>query len=225
VPAGRDSHNTSQNDPRLTESDLTHTHCLDFSHARFFASRFTSCLVRHANHEEHDAGDFFSDAYLEAWMRICRSRPDTNFYAYSKEIERFRRLIEPNPPPNFLWVFSYGGTQDAALNPAADRVADVFPNEAAIAAAGWASQEASDLLAVLGPRLVGVPANRIPTYLKRLAGRRFSEWQAEVDAERAARRGRRHLRLAVDNTCPTGQRPSATTSQRPGADTPRPMAA
>jgi len=129
----------------------------------------------------------------------------------TKEIEKVRRLVEPNPPPNFLWVFSYGGTQDAALNPAADRVADVFPNEAAIAAAGWASQEASDLLAVLGPRLVGVPANRIPTYLKRLAGRRFSEWQAEIDAERNARRDRRHLRLAVDNTRPDSQ---GTTAER-----------
>jgi hypothetical protein len=100
------------------------------------------------------------------------------------------------------WLENYGGTQDAALDPATDRVADVFPDEAAIAAAGWASQEASDLLAVLGPRLVGVPANRIPAYLKRLAGRRFSEWQAEVDAERATRQGRRHLRLVVDNTRP-----------------------
>ena len=79
----------------------------------------------------------------------------------------------------------------------------MFPDEAAIAASGWASQEASDLLAVLGPRLVGVPANRIPAYLKRLAGRRFSEWQAEVDAERTARQGRRHLRLVVDNARPT----------------------
>lgn len=150
----------------------------------------------------HDAGDFFNDAYLLAWLRICRARPDVNFYAYTKEVDRFRRLTEPNPPANFLWVYSYGGTQDAALNPATDRVADVFPDEAAIAAAGWASQEASDLLAVLGPRLVGVPANRIPAYLKRLAGRRFSEWQAEVDAERAPRQRRRHLRLVVDNTRP-----------------------
>ncbi|MEV6242494.1 hypothetical protein [Lentzea sp. NPDC051838] len=176
--------------------------------AELGAAKFRGAWIR-----IHDAGDFFSDAYLEAWMRICRSRPDTNFYAYSKEIERFRRLIEPNPPPNFLWVFSYGGTQDAALNPAADRVADVFPNEAAIAAAGWASQEASDLLAVLGPRLVGVPANRIPTYLTRLAGRRFSEWQAEVDAERNARRDRRHLHLVVDSTGPDSQHTTAERSQ------------
>lgn len=73
-------------------------------------------------------------------------------------------------------------------------------DESAIAEAGWASQEASGLLAVLGPRLVGVPTNCIPAYLKRLAGRRFRKWQAEVDAERAARRGHRHLRLVIDNT-------------------------
>nr|WP_245848371.1 hypothetical protein [Lentzea kentuckyensis] len=119
-----------------------------------------------------------------------------------QEIARFRALVEPDPPPNFLWVYSYGGTQDGALDPAVDRVADVFPNEEAIVAAGWTSQEASDLLAVLGPRLVGVPANRIPFYLKRLAGRRFSEWQAEVDVERTSRR---HLKLVVDNTRPPAQ--------------------
>jgi len=135
------------------------------------------------------------------------------FLRYTKELSRLRTLVEPDPPPNFLWVYSYGGTQDAALNPAVDRVADVFPDESAIAEAGWASQEANDLLAVLSPRLVGVPANRIPAYLKRLAGRRFSEWQAEVDAERATRQGRRHLRLVVDNTRPDHtQQPAAEAS-------------
>jgi hypothetical protein len=90
-------------------------------------------------------------------------------------------------------VYSYGGTQDHPLNADTDRVADVFTDEAAIAAAGWSSQEASDLLAVLGPHLVGIPANRIPMFLRRLQGRRFSEWQAEIDAERAARQRRRQL--------------------------------
>lgn len=181
--------------------------------AELSATKFRGAWIR-----IHDSGDFFSDSYLQAWLDICRARPDTNFYAYTKEVSRFRALVEPDPPPNFLWVYSYGGTQDAALNPAADRVADVFPDESAIAAAGWASQEASDLLAVLGPRLVGVPANRIPAYLKRLAGRRFSEWQAEVDAERAARRGRRHLRLVVDNTrSDHSQQPTAEPADQPRA--------
>jgi hypothetical protein len=144
----------------------------------------------------HDSGDFFCDEYLLAWLRIMHARPRVKFYAYTKEVNRFRRLVQPSPPPNFWWVYSYGGTQDAALDPQVDRVADVFGDEAAITAAGWSSQEASDLLAVLGPRLVGVPANRIPAFLTRLAGRRFSDWQADVDAEREAKhKSRRNLRL------------------------------
>jgi hypothetical protein len=69
-----------------------------------------------------------------------------------------------------------------------DRVADVFPNEDAIDQAGWSSQRDSDLLAVLGPPLVGMSANRIPAFLKRIAGRRFSTWQAADTAARAAQR-------------------------------------
>lgn len=68
-----------------------------------------------------------------------------------------------------------------------DRVADVFPDEAAILGAGYHSQDASDLLAVLGPAPVGIPANAIPHFRRRMAGRTFREWQAERDARRAAR--------------------------------------
>lgn len=184
--------------------------------AELGAAKFRDAWIR-----IHDSGDFFSDAYLQAWLGICRARPDTNFYAYTKEVSRFRALVEPDPPLNFLWIYSYGGTQDATLNPAVDRVADVFPDEAAITEAGWASQEASDLLAVLGPPRVGVPANPIPAYLKRLTGRRFSEWQAEADAERAARRDRQHPRLVADNTRPAGPQPGAAESDLAGANQPR----
>lgn len=156
------------------------------------APRLTGKFVR-----VHDAGDFFSDAYTLAWCRVMRACRQVTFYAYTKEVRRFKRLIEPDPPENFLWVYSYGGREDSFIDPDRDRVADVFPNEDAIAEAGWSSQEASDLLAVLGPRLVGVPANRIPQFLKRMGGRRLSEWQAEIDAERAHNR-RRHLHLVPD---------------------------
>lgn len=136
----------------------------------------------------HDAGDFFDDRYLSAWLRIMAFRPWVNFYAYTKEVTRFRRLVEPAPPRNFHWVYSYGGIEDHLLDPAVDRVADVFPDEAAIRTAGWHSQDASDLLAVLGPTPVGIPSNNIPHFRKRAAGRTFREWQAERDAARAARR-------------------------------------
>jgi len=139
----------------------------------------------------HDSGDFFTDAYLQAWLRIMRARPETNFYAYTKEVTRFRTLVEPHPPDNFRWVYSYGGTQDTLLDPDHDRVADVFPNEAAITTAGWHSQDASDLLAVLGPAPVGIPANRIPRFLKKLGNRTFRSWQADTDATRQQRRRER----------------------------------
>lgn len=134
----------------------------------------------------HDAGDFFSDAYTEAWLHIARSVPEVIFYAYTKEIERFKRLVEPDRPENFLFVYSFGGREDHLIDVEHDRVADVFPDEDAIEAAGWSSQEASDLLAVLGPRLVGIPANRIPGFNRKLAGRRFSEVQATPLRERWA---------------------------------------
>jgi hypothetical protein len=135
----------------------------------------------------HDAGDFFSDDYTAAWLRIARACPEVSFYAYTKEVERFRRLVEPDPPANFRWVYSLGGRQDDQVDLDRDRVADVFPDEAAIDDAGWSSQDDSDLLAVFGPRLVGIPANRIPGFNRRLAGRRFSEVQATPARERWSR--------------------------------------
>ncbi len=135
----------------------------------------------------HDAGDFFSDAYLLSWLHIALARPKTTFYAYTKEVERFRRLVEPAPPANFRWVYSLGGTQDGAVDEAVDRVADVFPDIDSMDAAGYADQSDSDLLAVLGPRLVGIPANNIPQFRRRQAGRRFRDWQAEEDAQRRER--------------------------------------
>lgn len=136
----------------------------------------------------HDAGDFLSDGYVAAWLRIIRDHPGTEFYAYTKEVRRFRALVEGKAPENFRWVYSFGGTQDTELDPDRDRVADVFPDEAAATAAGWHSQAASDLLSVLGPRRVAVPANRIPAALAQLGDRTVRQWQAEADEQRRTRR-------------------------------------
>lgn len=135
----------------------------------------------------HDAGDFFSDEYLMAWLRVMAANPDVRFYSYTKEIDRFRRLIEPNPPTNFKWVYSYGGVQDPQLDEHYDRVADVFPTVDALTAAGYHDQTASDLLAVDGPAPVGIPANNIPHFLKRQGDRTFRTWEEEAAGQRAAR--------------------------------------
>lgn len=138
----------------------------------------------------HDAGDFFSDAYLLSWLRIIRATPEVTFYAYTKEVDRFRRLVEPAPPVNFRWVYSFGGTQDHLLDDSVDRVADVFPSIEVMEEAGYSDQSESDLLAVLGPARVGIPANNIPQFRKRQAGRTFRQWQAEDAAARQERRAR-----------------------------------
>lgn len=79
---------------------------------------------------EHLSGDFFSRDYIARWLEIIRNRSQTRFYCYTKEVALFRELVESDPPPNFWWVYSLGGTQDSNLDVAHDRVADVFPDEA-----------------------------------------------------------------------------------------------
>lgn len=132
----------------------------------------------------HDSGDFFSEAYLEAWLEIARETPMVLFYAYTKEVAMFKRLVEGRAPVNFRWVYSTGGKEDYLIDKEVDRHADVFPSVAAMEEAGYTDQEDSDLLAVLLPTpKIGIPANNIPHFNKKLAGRTFA--QAQSDREKA----------------------------------------
>lgn len=138
----------------------------------------------------HDTGDFFSDNYMWAWLSVMSACSGTRFYCYTKEVERFRRMVEPDPPINFAWVYSFGGAQDLLLDELIDRVADVFPTAAELQAAGYHNQSASDLLAVDGPAPVGIVANNIARFRKLQGARTFRSWQVEADRLRAARRPR-----------------------------------
>ncbi|WP_100112542.1 GP88 family protein [Streptomyces alboflavus] len=140
----------------------------------------------------HDSGDFHSDAYLAAWLRIMRNAPEGIwFYCYTKSVSRFRRMVEPNPPENFLWCYSLGGIEDHLLDLEADRHADVFPGVDGLEAAGYSDQTESDLLSVLSEsHKVGIPANRIPMLLKRQGDLRFSELQRALDKKLAEKRQR-----------------------------------
>jgi len=136
----------------------------------------------------HDAGDFFSDEYLEAWLRIARAHPDVLFYAYTKEVARFRELVEPDPPTNFRWIYSMGGRQDHLVDRDRDRHAEVFPDEEALEAAGYLSQDASDLYAItLQTTRVGLPANNIPGFRRRQGRSTFGELQEQRHRVRSPR--------------------------------------
>ena len=137
----------------------------------------------------HDAGDFHSANYLRAWRAIAEAVPDALFYAYTKEVAMVQ--AEPAPwPPNLLICYSMGGRQDHLINRDVDRYADVFTDEATVWAAGAYSQDAHDLLCVVAPsHRIGIPANRIPAFRARMAGRSFGEMQADLDNGAARHRG------------------------------------
>ncbi len=150
---------------------------------------------RHSWVRIHDTGDFFSDNYTRAWLSVIRNTPEFGFYAYTKEVSRFRRLVEPDCPGNFLYVYSYGGREDHLINPDRDRVADVFPDLASLEQAGFHDQAESDVLAVVGPRLVGITSNNIPHLRRRQGDRSFREWQEE-ESRRLAEKAARHAKAA-----------------------------
>lgn len=67
----------------------------------------------------HVAGDFFSLAYLDAWLDVARSRPDVLFYFYTKSIRHWLARLDqigtgytPGTLPNVVPTASYGGKDD-----------------------------------------------------------------------------------------------------------------
>ncbi|WP_406300959.1 hypothetical protein OG948_59440 (plasmid) [Embleya sp. NBC_00888] len=215
--------------------------CAHICYARAGAYRFPSVLARHEMNLEyvlddlsgwehqmghellakrflkswvriHDAGDFFSDEYLKAWLRIIQSAPEhVNFYAYTKEVSRFRELVDPRKYPRFRYVFSLGGVQDHLLDLTVEPHADVFPDAASVRAHGYTSQASSDLIAVSGRIRIGITANR-HRHLQRIQGERsFGALQRQQRAAARDRHGRR---------CATGRRSSACSHSGPTAPSP-----
>ena len=130
----------------------------------------------------HDAGDFFSEKYLRLWLQIAIQTPQVTFYCYTKEVSMFKRVVEPNCPPNFRYLYSMGGKEDHLIDKEKDRHADVFPDDAAILDAGYSNQDASDLLAITLPsNKIGIPANNIKHFNKKMAGKTFGALQQERD--------------------------------------------
>jgi hypothetical protein len=61
----------------------------------------------------HASGDFFSQAYFDAWLAIAKARPDILFYAYTKTIKFWiARKKEVSRLSNFRLVASLGGKHD-----------------------------------------------------------------------------------------------------------------
>lgn len=101
----------------------------------------------------HDAGDFFSKAYLEIWNHIAHRHPDVVFYAYTKMIPYF----VGNDEQRDWWrdegainiSFSEGGLYDAYhgnARPNTHNIVRVYKTEEELNAAGALNATDNDLV-------------------------------------------------------------------------------
>ena len=85
----------------------------------------------------HESGDFFSLAYLEAWVKVAQMNPNLKFYCYSKSLHIFTQFGVANLPSNFYLTASYGGKFDHMIDQGLfPRYSKVFMTEADAEAAG-----------------------------------------------------------------------------------------
>lgn len=110
----------------------------------------------------HDAGDFFSVAYTNAWLEIMRQNPDTRFYAYTKMVSFFKARAKLLPP-NFHVVFSEGGTQGARIDTETDRHSRVFSSASELRKAKYSDAHKRDMPALLGKLRVGLVYHGAPS--------------------------------------------------------------
>jgi hypothetical protein len=64
----------------------------------------------------HSSGDFFTQAYFDAWMDIARRYPERTFYAYTKALPFWVKRLK-TIPHNFHLNASYGGKFDNLIVP------------------------------------------------------------------------------------------------------------
>ena len=63
----------------------------------------------------HVGGDFFSQDYFDAWVRVAQECPDTLFYGYTKSLRYWVARLG-TLPPNFVLTASYGGRHDRLIS-------------------------------------------------------------------------------------------------------------
>jgi hypothetical protein len=75
------------------------------------ASLIANCLPDTLRVRIHSSGDFFSQAYFDAWLLVAKQFPDRTFYCYTKAIP-FWLKRKNQIPANFKLNASFGGVHD-----------------------------------------------------------------------------------------------------------------
>lgn len=97
----------------------------------------------------HDSGDFYSIGYTMKWIEIMNLNPNVEFYAYTKMVSNFKQLDKLDKlPNNFTLIYSYGGRQDAMIDPLKDRHSIVFESLSQLNNNGYADASKFDTVAL-----------------------------------------------------------------------------
>ena len=83
----------------------------------------------------HQSGDFFSQAYFDAWLLVAEQHPEYMFYGYTKALPFWVTRLN-DIPANFKIVASRGGTHDHLITEYKLRSVRVVLSQQAAAARG-----------------------------------------------------------------------------------------
>jgi len=96
----------------------------------------------------HDAGDYYSLAYMKLWFQIAKANPHTVFYSYTKSHSMVRLAARLNLiPANYVFIFSLGSKQDHLVNMETERHARIFKTHSELIEAGYIDASKIDIQA------------------------------------------------------------------------------
>ena len=99
----------------------------------------------------HDAGDFYSQEYLNAWAKVAAAYPDVIFYAYTKSLHLDLSVV----PANLRITQSLGGKYDNLVNLGKPH-SRIFSNDKAREDAFYIDGNVSDVPAIEGDIAIGL---------------------------------------------------------------------
>lgn len=99
----------------------------------------------------HDSGDFFSQAYLDAWIKVMEAFPDKKFYAYTKSLH----LDWAKTPSNFQRIQSAGGLMDKEMDLSLSH-SRIFASDSDRIQAGYVDGNLNDQPAIDGVQKIGL---------------------------------------------------------------------
>lgn len=92
----------------------------------------------------HDAGDYYSKAYLNKWIEIMKALPNVRFYSYTNMVDLINKADRPE---NFDVIFSNSGKQTHLIDKSKHRHTEIFTSKQNLIRANYVNASKIDLFA------------------------------------------------------------------------------